>query len=160
MLLSEKGSATFKVLVFLGLIVLFGLISLPSLVDTHKADKKEECLKNLHEIEGAIKALCAKTKQDFEGTLRDLKDKGYLKAILDCPESKEHGTGYGVARTMFLQKKNSATGEMENIIDPSTDEPMFKIDRYVFGKYNAADTTVSVSVMCPNEKDFPEHILK
>ncbi len=114
MLSNTKGISVYTIITIVGVLILAFILLLPQVLDIQRREKTEECIKNMTEIETAIRRYMTEREENFIGDTTDLHRTGYLRRPLYvCPE--------GTPESQYYTEGNFETGEII-VICPLVDE--------------------------------------
>jgi competence protein ComGC len=93
------------IITILGVLILAFILILPQVLDIQRREKTEQCIKNMTEIESAIRRYMSEREENFIGDTTDLHRTGYLRRPLYvCPE--------GTPESQYYTEGNLETGEI------------------------------------------------
>ncbi len=84
--LNKKGISVYLIISIVGILALAFILILPQAMDIQRREKAEECIKNMREIEDAIRRYMSERERNFSGDAGDLNRTGYLRrGVYVCP---------------------------------------------------------------------------
>jgi len=114
MLRNSNGISIFLIISVVGIIALAFILILPQVMDIQRKENTELCLKNMRELENAIRRYMNERGESFVGDAADLNRTGYLKrAVYVCPE--------GTPESRYFMEGDFQTGKI-TITCPHADE--------------------------------------
>jgi competence protein ComGC len=103
MLRDSKGISIYMIISIIGALALAFILILPQVMDVQKKENTEKCIKNMRELENAVKRYMYERDEDFVGDTTDLFRNGYLrKAVYVCPA--------GTPESRYFIQGNKSTG--------------------------------------------------
>ncbi|MCB5230436.1 MAG: hypothetical protein WCX83_01160 [Candidatus Cloacimonas sp.] len=102
---NKRGISIYLIISIVGALALAFILILPQVMDVQKKENTEKCLKNMREIESAVRRYMNEQEEDFNGDATDLFRNGYLrKAVYVCPS--------GTPESRYFLQGNRSTGKV------------------------------------------------
>jgi len=84
--LNDKGVSVYTIISIVGLLAIVFILLLPQVMDIQRKENTEKCIKNMREIENAVRRYMNERRENFSGDASYLNRTGYLRrAIYVCP---------------------------------------------------------------------------
>ena len=111
---NSKGISVYLIISIIGVLALGFILVLPQVMDVQRKENTENCLKNMREIENAVKRYMSERNENFVGDTTDLYRTGYLRrSVYVCPE--------GTPESRYYVSGDYITGKVE-VTCPHVDE--------------------------------------
>lgn len=105
MLNNTRGISVYLIISIVGMLILAFILILPQVLDIQRKENTEQCIKNMREIETAIRRYMSERGENFYGDTTDLNRTGYLRRPLYvCPS--------GTPESRYYMEGNYETGKI------------------------------------------------